>query len=297
MTDMALCKVCGRVTQLQLLSNKSTSDNEIDCSWSWCSFCGSAFKVTILDPTDSKFHHMRREWGDKARIRPYLDEKEQLYDFLIDQMDHHNFPKGKLLDVESSWGGLVLKAREKGYNPIAMDINPDCINYLNKLSIPGYCISSLKSLLGKVDNLQIILMIDVIYYFDNFFMELKYAFELLEPGGWIVIRNPNKIALLHLSELIGKVSRKISKKIFNRTVYDHNFVLNTAYFRKMLGEVNFRLIREQPDPSRTYMSYKKYGIKWKRDIFPMLVYKGALDIYRLTGKNYSPGVILWLQKQ
>jgi len=131
---------------------------------------------------------------------------------------------GSVLDVGASFGGFLTEAQSAGLKPWAIDINPNCVDYLNSRGIRAFNHSSLTDFTGVEEEFGAITMLDVQYYFRNQRAELEKARDLLKRNKWLVIRTSNTLWAVRLATILSKLSSSFGQKLFRRAVVDHGFV-------------------------------------------------------------------------
>jgi 2-polyprenyl-3-methyl-5-hydroxy-6-metoxy-1,4-benzoquinol methylase len=101
-------------------------------------------------------------------------------------------PGGRLLDVGCGTGNFLLRAKDKGYRVVGVDLNPGAVAAarqrgldVQQESLEAY---AAKSPGGEFD---MVTMFDVIEHFDNPAEMVAIAHRLLKPGGGFIVTTPN----------------------------------------------------------------------------------------------------------
>jgi 2-polyprenyl-3-methyl-5-hydroxy-6-metoxy-1,4-benzoquinol methylase len=261
---------------------------KVSAPWFSCKVCGSCFCVIDSTEHDEVFHHRTRRHGVLAHFESYRQLKRPMYRYICTGMAERGLAGGNLLDVGASFGGFLSEARAAGFRSSAVDINPDCVEYLQSNGFTAFQASSLADLdLGK-SGFDAITMIDVPYYFKDQAGEFKTARELLKPGGWLVVRTTNKRWAVWISTILAKVRAEWAQKLFARAVVDHAFVQSAGSLRSVLRNCGYREVFIEPD--RTHIIQ---DVAWEAKaayIFGMILSKIA------RRPLLVPGVIVWARR-
>jgi len=125
----------------------------------------------------------------------------------------NNEPRSPLLDVGCGMGILLYLAKEKSWPVIGLEINPILSNFVsNELGIGCINDTFLNAKL-PFNYYGVIVLCDVLEHLFEPLIALKRCFELLKPGGLIVIKVPHwKIQYLKelLKHLVGIGSGNIA---------------------------------------------------------------------------------------
>lgn len=101
-------------------------------------------------------------------------------------------PSPSWLDVGFGSGGLLMTAREFGYDVVGLDLRKDNVDAIQKLGYDAHC-GTIESLLDLVpmESYNIISMMDVLEHMPFPHTALEAAHKLLKPDGALIVSCPN----------------------------------------------------------------------------------------------------------
>jgi SAM-dependent methyltransferase len=156
-----------------------------------CTGCGNAFVPAHAVPPDLELIYSRAyfEGGEATGYPGYLADRRLLMENFEERLafiDDAAPPGRRLLDVGAAYGLLLKVARERGWDASGVEIAPDCALEAAHLSGASVACGDFLSLplTGPYD---VIVMLDVIEHLRDPAAAVGRAFELLAPGGLLVI--------------------------------------------------------------------------------------------------------------
>jgi 2-polyprenyl-3-methyl-5-hydroxy-6-metoxy-1,4-benzoquinol methylase len=252
--------------------------------WFRCGVCDSYFCAIDSNEQDEVAHHKTREHGRLARFEHCRELKRPLYQYVCREMTKRGLAGGDVLDVGASFGGFTSEAHAAGFKSSAMDINPDCVDYLQTIGFEAFQAASLSDLSRKGSRFDAVTMLDVQYYFKDQAAEFESARELLKPGGWLVVRTTNKLWAVRLCIILSKVFAAKAQSLFSRTVLDHAFIQSGGSLKRILQECGFQEVSLEPD--RTHV----IDVRWDTQA----LYGIGRVISKIAGRTVLvPGIIVW----
>lgn len=287
----AKCSACGSEASNakplpRFLINRQ--DKTISPPWFSCNACGACFCAIGASEQDEVVHHQTRNHGRLAKFGTYRELKRPMYQYICSGMSKRGLSGGELLDVGASFGGFLTEARAAGFKSSAVDINPDCVEYLQSNGFKAFQASSLAEVSLQKSGFDVVTMLDVPYYFRDQALEFQTARDLLKPGGWLVLRTTNKRWAVWMATMLAKFHPKLAQKLFVRSVVDHAFVQSAGSLRKVLQDSGFRDIFMEPD--RTHIIQ---DVSWDAKaayIFGIVLSKIA------RRPLLVPGIIAWARR-
>lgn len=155
---------------------------------------------------------------------------------------------GAVLDMGGALGHLLARLGT---------IRPDLRLVLNDLSMKA-CEGARRSfgletieggladLCRSAGQFDVLILSDVLYYEPEIKLFWKALPKLLRPGGSIIIRVPNKLALIALSQRLRRdEANQTSVPFFNP---EHIYILSRAYLGRHIREAGFRSTSFLPSP-------------------------------------------------
>jgi SAM-dependent methyltransferase len=139
---------------------------------------------------------------------------------------------GSLLEIGAGAGYFLDEARNRGYEPYAIEFNPTQSDFVRtKLEIPcDQAALSTGSFGGKA--FDVIYHSDVISHFYDPIEEIRKMNSALRPGGWMIFETGNA----------GDVDPKYFKHIEAFQYPDHLFFFSLKNLRDLLDQTGFDLV-------------------------------------------------------
>lgn len=105
-------------------------------------------------------------------------------------------PPGRLLEIGPSWGAFCLLAKRAGYSVEAIEMDPDCCEFLTKrIGVRAICRSDEAAALSEATRPDVIAAWHVLEHLRDPWRLVDAAAERLAPGGVLVLALPNPGAL------------------------------------------------------------------------------------------------------
>lgn len=125
----------------------------------------------------------------------YLDErKNEKYESFVWDARLRNIkkfiPHGKILDVGSSFGGFLNRAKLAGFEPYGIEISGYSAQYSNERGIPTFVGSILNADFPE-ESFDIITLVEVLEHLDKPDLVFPKLFRFLKPGGLLLIQTAN----------------------------------------------------------------------------------------------------------
>jgi len=141
--------------------------------------------------------------------------------------------KGKVLDVGCATGLFLSVARNMGWDPHGVEISEYCCRYAFKEFGLKLNEGFFEDMEGLPSDFQLITMWDYIEHSHTPGKDIERAFELLAPGGILVLSTPD----------IGTLPAKISKdRWMGFKEHEHLYYFNKENLKRLLEEKGFRVI-------------------------------------------------------
>jgi SAM-dependent methyltransferase len=156
-----------------------------------CSGCGNGFVPSFAIPDDLEAIYSQAyfEGGEATGYPGYLADRELLLRNFAERLafiEEARPPGRRLLDVGAAYGLLLKVARDAGWDASGVEIAPDCALEAARISGASVACGDFVRvpLPGPYD---VIVMLDVIEHLRDPAAAVARAFELLAPGGLLVI--------------------------------------------------------------------------------------------------------------
>lgn len=100
-------------------------------------------------------------------------------------------PPGKILDIGCSTGQLLIAARERGYDPYGVELNPWAVRHARENSGLDVLQGPLEGTMFKPGSFDLVTLIDVLEHLPDPVVQMTMAAGLLRPGGIVMVTLPN----------------------------------------------------------------------------------------------------------
>jgi SAM-dependent methyltransferase len=150
----------------------------------------------------------------------------------------HRSGGSRLLDVGCGFGGFVALMRERGWDAVGVDPSPAVVEAATRRGRPVRQ-GTLEDLGANRGGYDAVTMFYVLEHLADPMRALRTAWDLLAPGGTVLIRVPNTTPIVRLLAPFG----------LGGTLYDppyHLYDFSPAVLREMLGRAGFIDVRTFP---------------------------------------------------
>lgn len=234
-----------------------------------CNGCRNAFvpPSAIPENLESIYSQAYFEGGEATGYPGYRADRELLFQNFRERLDFIEKagpPGRRLLDVGAAYGFFLKVARDAGWDASGVEIAPDCA--LEAARISGASVACGDFLDVPVPGpFDVIVMLDVIEHLRDPAAAVARAFELLSPGGLLVIETGDFRA--PWARLLGPrwyfydppahlfyFSRRGLLALLARTGFSRDVRLSRAGRRVSAANILFKLSAASPGPLRHALS-------------------------------------------
>ncbi len=282
-TKQKNCPVCDRV-----LSNSGADAFTIMTgrgrrNWQRCTACKSYFDTTSYDLNAEAENTQRHSYGRRAQGLVVSEHKRRLYRTVLDLADKFACKGASLLDVGSSYGGLLTAARQRGYTAVGADIVDDAIEYVRAQGFTCFDVASAQWRDIPDDAFDVITVLDCNYYWAKQREELLTIYRRLRPGGILVMRTVDKSWLLSLGLCASRLLPHPGQKLCWRAVNDHRVSIPAPSLTALLQSVGFELRYASPRGAIQSDGSSR--------IVKLFFWLGSV-VWFVTGFNVAPGFLI-----
>ena len=198
----------------------------------------------------------------------YIDErKNEKYESFVWDARIRNIKKfkteGNFLDVGSSFGGFLNRAKLFGFQPYGIEISEYSARYANDRGIPTFNGSVLEADFPD-ESFDVITLVEVIEHLENADLVFQKLTKLLKPGGLLLIQTAN---------FDGKQAKEEGPK-YHYYLPGHLYYYSLTNLKKILNKngiekfsvyhgVDFPLYAKLLKSMGSFRSWKDY-FKWLR---------------------------------
>ena len=239
-----LCPACAssssRCTDVQF-------GNRNQLPWYHCLDCGSFFDAGGFDKDSEIAHLQNTDYGSNDLGIDVCQFKTPMYDAIVKLLKNASPPPGSLLDIGCSYGGFLVRAQAEGYKVYGSDINPRAVDYVQALGIPAALACSIEEVdLVEDCSLDVVSCLDCNCYWTNQPGELRFAFDKLKPGGYLVMRVVDKSWMCRLALKIRRLAPTLAGYVLQESVNDHRFSMPVRSLLKIIQSCGFEVINASP---------------------------------------------------
>lgn len=215
-----------------------------------CRSCSLVFSDTRIN-ADTIRRHFEHSYKDE---RYFVEQRTAIFNQIIETIDSLAQREGKVLDVGGAKGHLMalLKRYRQDLDVIVNDLSPAACEWAKtNYGLKTLC-GSASEVTATLSGIDVIAMIDVLYYEPKVSAVWDIVSRALTPGGGLVIRIPNKLFLILLWQrlrrlLLSQADYEMCStvKFFNP---EHIYIFSMKYLRQRLKKLGFTQIVFSPAP-------------------------------------------------
>jgi len=242
-----------------------------------CLDCGFAFTKEIpVSPTffvnryDNSWYDPEHEVGSSR--------KSEILEDIFQLIKKNGKSSGALLDVGSFAGKLMTVAKEKGYPPEGIEINPKLANYSReKLGFTVYC-GEFQKIEVPSNHYEVVTIIDVLEHLVDPKVVLVNLSKSMKEGALLVIKVPY-YPMQILKQSIANFLRISDAGMFTNFAHINHFSVRSM--KKALDLVGLDLVEVQMARSEEWGSDK--SLYWFRNFLRFGFWHFSRLVYSLTG--------------
>ena len=188
-TRMAICPYCSTESPIYFHSkdyNRRITTETFE--YHRCSKC----QLIFMDPIpDNLGAYYPNDYHPLPKSTKELDSSSRDEKFKIDIVER--FANGKrLLEIGSSFGGFSYLAKKAGYEVNAIEMSPECCEFLNRvIGINAIQSDNPVEALEHEKPYDVIALWHVIEHLPDVWPTLETVYEKLKPGGIVILASPN----------------------------------------------------------------------------------------------------------
>lgn len=260
-----------------------------------CSSCHNGFVPESLVPEDLEALYSKGYFeGEHETGYPgYLADAalvERNFQERLKYIESLKPPGRRLLDVGTAYGLLLRAAREAGYQASGIEVAPDCA--LEAARISGASVACGDFVHTPVPGpFDIITMFDVIEHFRDPAAAVRHAFELLSPGGLLVVET---------GDIATPVARALGRHWWFIDPPQHLFYFSRDGFLELLrrsgftGEITVK--RPTRGVSLTNIAFKLAGTSPKGAFREMMTRVSRAGLPGAVPLNFGDGILAVARK-
>lgn len=215
-----------------------------------CEGCGLVWADAHLDP-DIVRAHFEITYKDDQYFRV---SRQPIFAHLVGVIDRLSPNGARVLDVGGARGDLMaqLVARRPDLHPVVHDISDAATSYARKVHGLTTLTGDAYQLLTHPEQYDVVVASDVLYYESNLGVLWQAISKLVAEGGSLVIRVPNKSAVIRLGQLWFRLRQSGLQQVMQDRVHffnpEHVFILRARYLRRRLRKLGFGDVCRIPSP-------------------------------------------------
>lgn len=236
---LASCRLCGS-THLHPY-HRDDKDRRIQR----CSGCG----IQFMNPqyTDD---YLARYYSTYIRVEPETEEPNRYrHDYNFDLIEKRCGGPGRVLDIGCGRGYLLRMARERGWETVGYDVDPDTVAAVAEEFDLELHSGDFMDLDLEPESFDAVTMHHVLEHMKDPVPALRKSYEALRPDGWLFVALPNieglSSSIKFSLETMGLRRRSVG------SYYDadhHLFYFSPTTLEKLLADQGFRVTYRQSTP-------------------------------------------------
>jgi len=215
-----------------------------------CPRCGLIWADVHIDP-DVVRHHFALAYKDDEYFR---ESRGAIFEHLAALIERRAAHGARVLDIGGARGDLMQRvvARRPDVHVTIHDISEAATSW----AAAEFGFATLNGdadvLAGHAEQYDIVVLSDVLYYEPKLKLLWSALSRLMRPGGTLIIRVPNKVALVQLGRLWLHLSRSRRRRLLQDRVPFFNpeqiFLFRRRYLLARLGQLGCSRIEVVPSP-------------------------------------------------
>jgi SAM-dependent methyltransferase len=239
-----------------------------------CAACGLIWASARLDPAVIRGHFEQAYKGEE-----YFAARADIFGQLVCEISRHTPDGGRVLDVGGAQGHLMHRLRQvrPDVAVVVQDLSREAVRHAReRFGLETVC-GPLHQLARHHRQYDVVVLSDVLYYEPRLPDCWRLLPSLVAPGGSVVIRVPNKLPLIQMTQAwrrcVAPDPLQDRIRYFNP---DHIYLLTRRYLTRRLVQVGFGAVRVLPSPP-----LRPRG-RW-RHVAGRMLFAAASVVARLTG--------------
>jgi len=271
------CPVCNEPMSFSGHADYYDRSSKYKTSIYYCNGCDIFYRD--VDSAKMVDHYYAASYVQEQNEERFFNSRIKFLDYMLSLVCKYGKKQSRddkgefsLLDFGSSYGHLLDLAKDKGVQPVGIELNEDLIASCREKGLTVY--KQLNDVSKKVD---VVTMIDSLYCVPNCKAILNDIKGVLKPDGILLVRITNR-------NLYAKFLKKYIHKGDLSAIGDATISYSFKGIKKLLVLTGFKVIKVIPDYGRgKRLGFKKY-----------LYYRFSYILTLLTGKRIvlTPGIII-----
>lgn len=282
------CPCCGKQAE-NIRSELGVNTARGTKTYSKCNSCSSFFLVENYDVLEEAEHTATNtSWGKKETGIQLNDFKNEMFESVLALLKKYCAPPATILDIGCSYGGFLVRAQQQGYSVCGYDIVQQAVDYVNDLGIHAErccIIDEFQYCDGK--QVDIISSLDCSCYWPNIPLQLEQIHNKLRPGGYLVMRVPDKSWMISMGRWLKRFSEPFGNKLINTALNDHRTSLPVASLLKIIKGSGFEVVYASPQGA-LHSKNTRLPVK--------LCFSVGIILNKLTGVFLAPGALILARK-
>ncbi|MSR76723.1 MAG: class I SAM-dependent methyltransferase [Candidatus Omnitrophica bacterium] len=294
-TQPVSCPGCHR-TEAATVTKVFSSPIRIMTDLVRCQICGLAY----LNPRPSLSHEKtfyEKEYFERADFREWKDNRTRFFQFALNKIEA-SISERKLLDVGCGGGFFLDLARSHGWEVTGIELSEAAIRHARESLDLSVIQAELKNSHFPPNEFSVVTLWNVLDQMWDPAEQLEEIFQVIKPGGLLVLRVSNATFHLGLHRFLGflKSVYLIPRDQREPTVF-HLCMFDTVSIKHFLQTKGFTetKISNSPLDAEPQVLVALLGPTGSR-IVTRLCYALAKVLHRITGKVLGPSLFVTTRK-
>lgn len=240
--DLRPCNLCGEQRAIRTLFQR------FNCTIVQCQVCSLVYtneipsRAEIDDIYDANYYDKGAKYTELSKSVSRANAEQRVTQLLLDA----NVKQDQWLDVGCATGEFISEARHMVKEVYGVELSAYAVNIAKERGIEGISVGDFLDTEWDHNKFDLISMWDVIEHLPDPVSNLKRAFQLIKPGGYLVLST-------------GDIT-SITARLFGRfwhlmTPPEHQYFFSPSTIKRMLNFCRFDLVSIRHNGKRVPLDF------------------------------------------
>ncbi len=192
-TEVEYCIICSDARLKFYFSakdrNRRVNNNIFNINI--CPNCGMGYTAPMLDSEDLLMYYPKEYYDVEENVKIELNQKSRRSREIIIRRIQKYFKSGLMLDIGSGTGRLLKTAKAFGFQVEGIELSKESVDFGRRIWDLNIIEGDFESINFPTNHYDVVTMIHVFEHLRDPIKSLKKLYEIIRPGGLLVIAVPN----------------------------------------------------------------------------------------------------------